>query len=142
MRTVWAVVSMAVLTAACSFGQSSPEPIVGYWATDAGAVVQVKKVGSDYQGMIVQKRSQGDCIEALGDILLKLKGSGQHYTGQWQWWHTPSCETRYADGATVDLKDKNNTAHLCSKDPFPGSPPSECLDLKRVSNFKPSPSPR
>jgi hypothetical protein len=138
LRALAALLTLTV-AAACSLGQSAPEPIEGHWSTTAGAVVQIKKAGSDYQGVIVQKRTQGDCIEPIGDVLLKLKGSGQHYTGQWQWWHTPGCETRYADGATFDVKDKNNTAHLCSKDPFPGTPPSDCLDLTRVSKFKAKP---
>ena len=104
-------------------------------------MVHFKNSGSDFQGVVVQKRTQGDCPEPVGDVLLKLSGSGTHYTGQWQWWQSPSCNRKFAGGAILDLKDGDNTAHVCSKNPFGGGG-SQCLDFKRVSNFKASASPR
>ena len=130
-----------LLISGCSLNICAPEPIEGFWSSPAGAVVQIKKNGSDYQGVIVQKRAQGECPEPLGDVLFKVSGSGQHYTGQWQWWQSPSCNRKFAGGATLDLKNGNNIAHVCSKDPFGGGG-SQCLDFKRVSNFKASASPR
>lgn len=66
-------------------------------------------------------------------MLLKLKGAGNHYSGQEEWWEAPSCERRYSDSATVDISGTN--AHMCSGDPFPGPPPSECVDMARVTKF-------
>lgn len=129
-----------LLVSGCSLNICAPEPIEGYWSSPAGAVIQVKRSGSDFIGTVVQKRSQGDCVEPVGDVLVKLQGSGRHYTGQWQWWQSPACARRYAGGATLDLRNGDQTAHLCSKDPFSSSGGnSQCLDWKRVSNFKPSP---
>ena len=135
------VLGAVLLMSGCSLNICAPQPIEGYWSSPAGAVVQIKMNGSDYQGVIVQKRTQGECPEPVGDVLFKLSGSGQHYIGQWQWWQSPACNRKFAGGATFDLKNGNNSAHVCSKDPFGGGA-SQCLDFKRVSNFKASASPR
>jgi len=136
------VLGALLLVSGCSLSICAPEPIEGYWTSAAGAVVHMTKSGSGFEGVVVQKRNQGDCPEPVGDVLFKLQGSGQHYTGQWQWWRSPACDRRFANNATVDLKNSSNTAHVCSKDPFDSASGGQCLDFTRVKNFKPSASPR
>ena len=129
---VLAAAGAALLIGACgACGGSAPAPITGYWSFKGG-VVQVRAAGSGYEGVITRTPQSGDCAEPVGYVLLKLTGSGSHYKGQEEWWEDPGCERRYSDSATVDVS--GDTAHLCSGDPFPGPPPSECVDMTRVSS--------
>lgn len=113
-------------------GSASTAPIVGYWSFKGG-VVDIQAKGSGYEGVIVRRPTDGTCAEPLGYVLLKLNGSGSHYTGQEEWWQDPGCERLYSKKATIDVS--GATAHLCSDDPFPGPPPSECVDLGRLASL-------
>jgi uncharacterized protein (DUF2147 family) len=122
----------ALLASAC--GGGSAQPINGYWSFKGG-VIQVRAEGPGFSGTVVRQPQSGDCAEPIGYVLLKLSGSGSHYTGAEEWWEAPGCERRYSNSATVDIS--GDTAHLCSKDPFPGPPPSECVDMKRLKSLPP-----
>ena len=128
MRPAGVALLAALLLAACG-SPPAPAPIVGYWSFKGGAI-QVRAAGGGFQGIVIRTPQSGDCAEPVGYVLLKLTGSGAHYRGQEEWWESPGCERRYAGGATVDIS--GTTAHLCSPDPFPGPPPSECADLERL----------
>ena len=121
---------------ACTCGVAPRgQPISGYWSFKGG-VVQVRAEGSGFQGIVVRRPQSGACAEPTGYVLLKLNGSGNHYTGSEEWWEEPGCQRRYSNSATIDIS--GDTAHLCSKDPFPGPPPSECVDLKRLKSLPPA----
>ena len=134
MRTSLAALAVLLLGFSCTgpCGAAAAAPIVGFW-TFKGGVIQVRAGASGYEGVVVKKPQSGDCAEPVGYLLLKLKGSGNHYTGSEEWWTDPTCERRYSDDATIDVS--GATAHLCSGDPFPGPPPSECVDMQRLKSF-------
>jgi hypothetical protein len=134
VRLLAATGAMVLLASACG-NPPKPAPIAGYWSFKGGAI-QVRGSGSGFEGVIVRKPDSGDCAEPPGYVLLKLNGSGSHYTGQEEWWEDPGCERRYANGATVDVT--GDSARLCSPDPFPGPPPSECVDMKRLQSLPPA----
>ena len=81
--------------------------------------------------MITRRPTDGACAEPVSYVLLKLSGSGNHYTGAEEWWEAPGCARMYSNTATVDVK--GATARLCSKDPFPGGGEQECVDMPRQS---------
>jgi uncharacterized protein (DUF2147 family) len=142
VRTRFAIMLAAVLiAAACASTQSgsSPEPIVGYWSWHDG-VLQIKSVGSgSYEGSVAKLRT-GVCLPPLGHVILKIKGSGAHYTGGDEWYRDGDCATQFSTDAKVDLVNGNQTANLCSSGPFTDVPPvSSCLALQRIANYKPSP---
>jgi hypothetical protein len=111
---------------------------VGYWADTSGGVVRISSVGSgNFEGKVVQSRTSGDCPAEVGRVIIKVHGSGTHYTGSDEWWQAPQCDRRFSNTTTIDLSHGNQTAHLCSKDPFPGEPPSNCYDMTRQASFKP-----
>ncbi len=105
-------------------------PIVGYWSFKGG-VVHIQASGSGYEGVITRSPADGPCAEPVDYVLLKLSGSGNHYTGAEEWWEEPGCARMYSNTATVDVS--GATARLCSKDPFPGGGEQECADLARQS---------
>ena len=125
-----AVLVFAGACGTCGCASTSAAPIVGYWSFKGG-VVQVKADGSQYDGTIVSKPQSGSCAEPVGYVLLKLSGSGSHYTGEEEWWSEPGCERMYSNTAVIDIS--GSTAHLCSKDPFPGGGESECVDMQRLN---------
>jgi hypothetical protein len=134
VKALLVVVATVILAGACSpfCAAASTAPILGYWSFKGG-VVQVRENGSRYDGVIVRRPTDGDCAEPDGYVLLKLSGSGSHYTGAEEWWESPGCDRRYSNTAVVDLN--GNTAHLCSKDPFPGQADSECVDMERLKTL-------
>jgi hypothetical protein len=134
-------IAVALVTVACASTQSgsSAAPIVGYWNWHDG-VLQIKSVGSgSFEGSVAQLRT-GQCIPALGHVILKIKGSGIHYTGGDEWYREGDCATQFSTNATVDLVGGNKTANLCSSGPFTDVPPvTSCLALQRIANYTPSP---
>lgn len=135
MRTTFSLVAALLLLSACGGfcgGSSSAAtaPIVGYWSFKGG-VVHIQASGSGYDGTITTKPTDGPCAEPVGYVLLKLSGSGNHYTGAEEWWDSNGCPRMYSNTATVDVK--GSTAHLCSNDPFPGGGEQECVDMQRQS---------
>jgi hypothetical protein len=133
VRAAGLVIASLFFAASCgSCGTSTSASIVGYW-TFKGGVVQVKQDGSAYQGVIVRRPESGACAEPIGYVLLKLSGSGNHYTGSEEWWEEPSCDRLYSNTAVIDVS--GATAHLCSKDPFPGGGESECVDMQRLNSL-------
>jgi hypothetical protein len=140
VRGVVALLALAPVLAGCSLlglGAASPQPIAAYWTNPPGGVLQVKATADGFQGLVVEPRTGGSCPEPRGAVFIKAKGSGAHYTGQVQWWHTPGCDYKYSDKMTLDLKDGDKTAHMCSTNPFSSGPRDSCVDLKRVDNYKP-----
>jgi hypothetical protein len=139
VRAALALLALAPVLTGCSLlglGPSSPQPIEAYWGYSDG-VLQVKPAADGFQGVVVKQRTTGSYPEAKGTVFVKARGSGTHYTGQTLWWHTPGCNNKYSEKMTLDLKDGNKTAHMCSPNPFGGDPPSQCLDMKRLDNYKP-----
>jgi|SRR5579859_5698862 len=133
MRATVLVMAILMITASCGTGgMSASAPIVGYW-TFKGGVVQVREEGTGYLGVIVRRPQSGTCAEPTGYVLLKLSGSGNHYTGSEEWWEEPSCSRLYSNTAVIDVS--GATAHLCSKDPFPGGGESECVDMGRLNSL-------
>ena len=45
------VLSALLLVSGCSLGICAPEPIEGYWTSQAGAVVHISKSGSGFERM-------------------------------------------------------------------------------------------
>jgi len=105
---------------------------VGYW-TFKGGVVDIRPVGSGFNGVVVRHPDNGPCSEPDGYVLLKLNGSGNHYTGQEEWWEEPNCERIYSNTAVIDVA--GDTAHMCSGDPFPNPQGSECVDMTRLKSL-------
>ena len=129
---------LACAIAACGGSSSSaPAPIVGYWSWNDG-VVQIKAVASNsFEGAFVQART-GSCIPAVGHVMLKLTGSGTHYTGQDEWYRLRDCASMFTHDTKVDLSNGNSNATLCSSGPFTDvAPVSDCKPLTRLPNYKP-----
>jgi hypothetical protein len=143
VRRLLLLLPLASMLAGCALPHlpATAEPIETYWRDPGDGVIQFKPTEGGFEGVVVQPRTGGSCPEPKGTVFIKAKGSGSHYTGQTLWWHTPGCVFKFSDKMTLDLKDGNKTAHMCSPNPFGGDPPTECLDMKRVDNFKPSASP-
>ncbi len=120
-------------------GGHAAEPIEGYWSWEGDGVQQVKSLGSgNFEGTLVKVASIQRCAAPVGRVVLKLHGSGKHYTGQDEWFRESDCARRFSNDAVVDLINGNNTAHLCSTGPFSDVPPgSPCVDLVRIKNYKP-----
>ena len=135
VQRVFVAATTMVLAASCGgfCGSSgSSASIVGYW-TFKGGVVDIRPAGSGFNGIVVRRPQSGPCAEPDGYVLLKLNGSGNHYTGQEEWWSEPTCERLYSHTAMVDVA--GDTAHLCATDPFGGSSDSECLDMGRLKSL-------
>ena len=134
MRTAVLLAAVLLLAGSCGTcgggSTSATASIVGYWSFKGG-VVQVKPGGPQFEGVIVRKPQSGTCAEPVGYVLLKLSGSGNHYTGAEEWWTEPTCERMYSNTAVIDVS--GSTAHMCSKDPFPGGGESECVDMLRMN---------
>jgi hypothetical protein len=134
-----ALLVLACTAAACgnSSSGSPAAPIVGYWSWNDG-VVQIKSVGSNsFEGAFVQART-GSCIPKVGHVMLKLTGSGAHYTGEDEWYRLRDCASMFTHDTKVDLSNGNNTATLCSSGPFTDvAPVSDCKPLTRLPNYKP-----
>jgi hypothetical protein len=123
----------------CGGASATPaQPIVGYWSWEGDGVQQVISLGSgNFQGTMVQLASIGACAAPVGRVVLKLQGSGNHYTGQDEWYRESDCARKFSNNTVVDLTNKGQTAHLCSTGPFTDvAPVSDCIDLKRILNYK------
>lgn len=132
MRTAVALLAALLLLGACAGvcgGASSP--VVGHW-TFKGGVVDIQPSGGGFQGVITQRPTDSACPEPVGYVLLKLSGSGNHYTGSEEWWLLPDCSRVYSNTATFDLS--GASARLCSRDPFPGGGETECVSMARLAN--------
>ncbi len=137
-----AVVGLLLVVASCGGtcgSQAAAQPIEGYWSWEGDGVQQVKSVGSgDFDGTMVKVASIGSCAAPVGHVVLKLHGSGTHYTGQDEWYRTSDCARKFTHDTVVELTNGNKTAHLCSSGPFTDvAPVSNCVDLVRISNHKP-----
>jgi hypothetical protein len=140
VRAALVLLALAPTLAGCSvlgIGAPSHQAVEAYWTFPPDGVMQVKPVADGFQGVVVASRTGGSCPETKGTVLVKAKGSGTHYTGSTLWWHTPGCTYKFSDKMTLDLKDANKTAHMCSPNPFGGDPPTACLDMKRLDSYKP-----
>ena len=134
--------ALLLLVASCDGtcgGQSAAQPIEGYWSWEGDGVQQVKSLGSgNFEGTMVKLASIGQCAAPVGRVVLKLHGSGKHYTGQDEWFRESDCARRFSNNAVVDLMNGNKTAHLCSSGPFTDvQAVSNCVDLARIANYKP-----
>lgn len=136
MKKIILIVAVLLAAAACGTCGSRSDSILGYW-TFKGGIVQIKVSGSGFAGVIVATPQSGPCAEPDGYVLLKLSGSGNHYTGSEEWWSEPTCQRLYSNTAVIDVS--GATAHMCSKDPFPDPGPDDCVDMQRLSRL-PSPS--
>jgi hypothetical protein len=125
-----AVIWLSACGGFCGSSSSANAPIVGYWSFKGG-VVSIQPAGAGYDGTITRQPTDGPCAEPVGYVLLKLSGSGRHYTGAEEWWDSAGCVRMYSNTATVDIS--GSTAHLCSNDPFPGAGEQECVDMQRQS---------
>ena len=136
-----ALIATLLVLASCggSSASSAAAPIEGYWQWEGDGVQQTKSVGSgNFVGTIVQVASIGQCAAPAGRVVLKLHGSGQHYTGQDEWFRDTDCARRFSTDAVVDLTNGNKTAHLCSTGPFTDvAAAHNCLDLMQRPNYKP-----
>lgn len=138
-----ALATLLVVAASCGgFCGSQPAaaaPIEGYWSWEGDGVQQVKSVGSgSFEGTMVKLATIGQCAAPVGHVVLKLHGSGTHYTGQDEWYRTGDCARKFSNNAIVNLTHGNQTAHLCSTGPFTDvAPVSDCVDLARIANYKP-----
>lgn len=120
-------------------GRAAAQPLEGYWSWEDDGVQQVKSTGSgNFEGTMVKLSTTVECPAQVGHVVLKLHGSGTHYTGQDEWFRTGDCARKFSVDAVVDLLKSNNVAHLCSTGPFTNVPSAHgCTDLKRVTNYKP-----
>ena len=90
-----------------------------------------------FVGTMVKSSSTSRCPAAVDRVVLKLTGTGNHYTGQDEWFRDSDCARLFSHDTVVDLTNGSKTAHLCSSDPFTDVPPvSNCVDLSRILYFK------
>ena len=129
-----AAVLVAAAVAVTQSGLASA-PIVGYWSL-YGSVLQVKAIGSgSFEGSVVQQAT-GKCRPPVGHVILRVTGSGAHYTGGDEWYRQPDCAARFSKDARVDLADGDTVATLCSSGPFSDvAPVEDCVDLKRIAGY-------
>jgi hypothetical protein len=138
LALVTVLVAAASCGSFCGSSQAVTQPIAGYWSWEGDGVQQIKSADSGFEGTVVKVATFGQCAAPLGRVVLKLSGSGTHYTGQDEWFRFSDCARRFSNNAVVDLKNGNQIAHLCSTGPFPEvQQVSNCVDLTRIANFKP-----
>jgi hypothetical protein len=137
-RLALVIALLAVASCGGTCGSQSAAPLEGYWSWEGDGVQQVKSVGSGmFEGTIVRAATIA-CAAPVGRVVLKLQGSGTHYTGHDEWYRERDCARRFSNDAVVDLVNGSQTAHLCSSGPFTDvSAVHNCVDLKRITNYEP-----
>jgi hypothetical protein len=142
VRCSHGVVALMLVVASCGGtcgSQSATQPIEGYWSWEGDGVQQITAGSTGFEGTIVKASSIGRCAAPIGRVVLRLTGSGNHFTGQDEWFRDSDCARRFSNDAVVDLINGNKTAHLCSSGPFTDvAPVSNCVDLSRILDFKPT----
>jgi hypothetical protein len=139
VRWSYGLVALMLLVASCGTCGSQPaaQPIEGYWSWEADGVMKVTVGSTGFVGTIVKASSTSQCPAPIGRVVLKVTGSGNHYTGQDEWFRDSDCARRFSNDTVVDLINGSKTAHLCSTGPFTDvAPVSNCVDLSRIPNFK------
>jgi len=136
---VWLAIVLAVAACGPTCGQAAAQPIEGYWSWEENGVQQITSTGSgDFEGTIVKQSTAVECPAKVGRVVLKVHGSGTHYTGQDEWFRTGDCARKFSNDTVVDLMKSNSVAHLCSTGPFADATPvHDCTDLMRLASFKP-----
>jgi hypothetical protein len=140
-RWSFALVALMLVAASCGTcgSQSAAQPIEGYWPWESDGVMHITVGSPGFVGTIVKASSTSRCPAPVGRVVLKLSGSGNHYTGQDEWFRDSDCARLFSNDAVLDLTNGGKTAHLCSTGPFTDiAPVNSCLDLSRIQNFKPA----
>ena len=142
VRWSHALVALMLVVASCGGTcgtQSAAQPIEGYWSWEGDGVQQITVGSTGFAGTIVKASSTSRCAAPVGRVVLKLTGSGNHYTGQDEWFRDSDCARRFSNNSVVDLINGGKTAHLCSSGPFTDvAAVSNCVNLDRILNFKPT----